>query len=93
VVWQYTFPSPLVSLAVAGEAAVVGLENGQVLRTADNGMTFTAVLGAGESPAIRFSDADHGVVTAGPDGNRRLFRTTDGGASWQPVGTPPATGR
>jgi hypothetical protein len=93
VVWQYTFASPLDSLAVTGEAAVVGLENGDVLRTTNNGMNFATVLRAGERPGIRFFDADHGILTAGPDHARQLFRTTDAGASWQPVKTPPPVGR
>jgi hypothetical protein len=93
LVWQYTFPSPLESLAVTGEAAIVGLENGDILRTADNGMTFATVLRAGERPGIRFFDPDHGLLTAGPERSRQLFRTTDAGVSWQPVKSPPGGGR
>jgi photosystem II stability/assembly factor-like uncharacterized protein len=88
VVWQQNFPSPLVSLAVTGEAAVVGLENGVVLRSTDNGMHFSDVLQTGGSPGIRFSDAQRGFVTAGPASGRRLFSTKDGGATWRALKLP-----
>jgi photosystem II stability/assembly factor-like uncharacterized protein len=88
VVWEHSFPSPVVSLAVTGDAAVVGLENGDVVRSGDNGLHFMPVLHTGANPELRFSDAQHGVATAGPEGARRLFRTGDGGASWQPLAGP-----
>jgi hypothetical protein len=88
LVWQYSFPSPLSSLAVTADAAVVTLDNGDVLRTIDNGMSFTAVLRTGESPGLRFSDPKHGLLTAGPPANRQLFTTRDGGATWQAVKPP-----
>ena len=88
VVWQHTFLSPVTSLAVTGKAAVVGLENGDVVRSLDNGMNFTTVLQAGSAPGIRFTDAENGVLLAGPPSDRRLFRTTDGGATWRAVATP-----
>jgi hypothetical protein len=40
------------------------------------------------NPALQFTDADHGVLTAGPPGSRQLFSTADGGATWQML-TPP----
>jgi photosystem II stability/assembly factor-like uncharacterized protein len=88
VVWQHTFASPLTSLAVTGQATVVGLENGDVSRSADNGMTFTPVLQAGVAPSIRFLDAEHGTALAGSPNERRLYRTTDGGVSWKAVAPP-----
>jgi hypothetical protein len=88
VVWQYTFPQPVVSLAVTGAAAVVTLENGDVLRTTDNGMQFSSVLQTGAVPQVVFSDADRGTLTAGPAGGRQLFRTADGGATWNPIAPP-----
>ncbi|HYT40082.1 MAG TPA: hypothetical protein VEN99_11255, partial [Acidimicrobiia bacterium] len=88
VVWQQSFPSPLASLAVTTDAAVVGLENGDVLRSADNGMHFSAVLETDGSPGIRFTDAQHGFVTTGPASGRRLFDTRDGGATWRPLRLP-----
>jgi hypothetical protein len=88
VVWQYSFPSPLASLAVTGAAAVVALENGDVLRTADNGMHFATVLRSGANPAVRLSDDEHGILTGGPAGARQLFSTTDGGATWKPLPPP-----
>jgi len=51
-------------------------------------MNFSTVLRAGTNPAVRFSDADHGIVTGGPSGRRQLFRTTDKGATWQRVKPP-----
>jgi len=89
VVWQHTFDSPLTSLAVTGQATVVGLENGDVGHSTDNGMTFTTVLQAGVAPGVRFLDADHGTVLAGSPSERRLYRTTDGGVTWKAV-SPPA---
>jgi hypothetical protein len=89
VVWQHTFASPLTSLAVTGQATVAGLENGDVSRSADNGITFTPVLRAGVAPSIRFLDAEHGTALAGSPNERRLYRTTDGGVTWKAV--PPPT--
>jgi photosystem II stability/assembly factor-like uncharacterized protein len=88
VVWQHTFPSVLTSLAVTGHATVVGLENGDVSHSVDNGMTFTPVLEAGVAPQIRFLDAEHGTVLAGSPAERRLYRTTDGGVMWKAVPPP-----
>jgi photosystem II stability/assembly factor-like uncharacterized protein len=88
VVWQYTFAFPVVSLGVTGQAAVVGLENGDVVRSADSGLSFSPVLHTGTGPAVHFTDADHGTLTAGPPGGRQLFRTTDTGATWSAVPPP-----
>ena len=89
VVWQRAFPSPLSSLVVTGQATLVGLENGEVLRSTDNGMTFAPVVQTGAAPGLRFTDAEQGTVLAGPPGQRALLRTGDGGETWQSV-TPPA---
>jgi hypothetical protein len=88
VVWEHTFPSPVTAIAVTDQAAVVALENGDVLRSIDNGMNFSTVLQAGAAPGVRFTDAEHGFVVAGAPADRRLFRTTDGGATWQPMRAP-----
>jgi photosystem II stability/assembly factor-like uncharacterized protein len=88
VVWQHTFPSPVTSLAVTGEAVVVTLENGDVVRSVDNGMEFPTILQVGAAPTVRFIDADHGILLSGPPGDRRVFRTTDGGAAWAAVTAP-----
>jgi hypothetical protein len=88
VVWHYAFAAPLASLAVGGSSAVVALDSGEVLRTTDNGMHFTPVLHTGANPALQFTDADHGVLTAGPAGGRQLFATADGGATWRPLALP-----
>jgi hypothetical protein len=88
VVWQHTFASPLTSLAVTGQATVVGLENGDVARSVDNGMTFSTVLQAGVAPGLRFLDAEHGTVLAGSPSERRLYRTNDGGVTWKAVTAP-----
>jgi hypothetical protein len=88
VVWQHTFVSQVTSLAVAGQGTVVALENGDVVRSTDNGMTFAPVLEAGAAPSLRFFDADHGTVLAGAASERHLFRTSAGGAMWRPVSPP-----
>ncbi len=88
VVWQHSFPSPVTSLAVTGQAVVVALENGDVVRSIDNGRSFPPVLQAGAAPNVRFSDAEAGILLSGPPGDRRLFRTVDGGASWRAVPAP-----
>ncbi len=88
VVWQHAFSSPVSTLAVAGSATVIGLENGDVIRSVDNGMNFTAVLQAGAAPSMRFSDAEHGTLLAGSPGERQLYRTSDGGATWRAVPPP-----
>lgn len=89
VVWQHTFPSPVSSLAVTGQATIVALENGDVLRSVDNGMTFTTAISVGVAPGIRFLDAEHGTVLGGSPGERRVYRTTDGGVTWKAVASPP----
>lgn len=88
VVWQSTFPSQVTSLAVTASAFVVTLENGDVVRSVDNGLQFPTVLQVGAAPTVRFTDAEHGILLAGSPGDRRLFRTTDGGASWDAVTAP-----
>jgi photosystem II stability/assembly factor-like uncharacterized protein len=89
VVWQQTFPSPVTSLAVVGDATVVGLENGDVTRSADTGRTFSTVLAAGAAPTVRFLDTQYGTVLAGSPGERRLYRTSDAGVTWRAVSPPP----
>ena len=88
VVWQHTLPSAVTSLAVAGSATVIGLENGDVIRSVDNGMTFGTVVQAGAAPSLRFADADRGTLLAGSPGERQLYRTGDGGATWAAVPPP-----
>ena len=88
VVWQHSFPSPVSALAVTGSATVIGLENGDVIRSVDNGMNFATVVQAGAAPSIRFADAERGTLLAGSPGERQLFRTGDGGATWRAVPPP-----
>lgn len=88
VVWQYSFRAAVTSLAVTAKAAVVALDNGDMMRTTDNGMSFAPVLNAGRAPTLQFVDAEHGVATGGPDAGRRLFRTADGGGTWAAVPLP-----
>lgn len=88
VVWQQTFPSPVSSLVVTGQATLVGLESGEVLRSTDNGMTFVNVAHAGVAPVIQFVDAERGIVLGGPPGRRHLFRTGDGGETWLLISPP-----
>jgi photosystem II stability/assembly factor-like uncharacterized protein len=89
VVWQQSFPSAVSTLAVTGSATVIGLENGDVLRSTDNGMSFGGVLQAGAAPSLRLSDAEHGTLLAGSPGERQLYRTSDGGVTWRVVPPPP----
>jgi photosystem II stability/assembly factor-like uncharacterized protein len=88
VVWQHTFPSPVTSLAVAGSATVIGLENGDVIRSTDGGVTFGTVPEAGAAPTLRFADTERGTLLAGSPGERQMYRTTDGGAMWKAVPPP-----
>ena len=88
VVWQHAFSSPVSALAVTGPATVIGLENGDVIRSVDNGMNFAAVLQAGAAPTMRFTDAEHGTLLAGAPGERQMYRTSDGGANWRAVPPP-----
>ena len=88
VVWQHTFPSAVSSLAVTGKATIVGLENGDVVRSVDNGMTFTTTVQAGVAPSLRFLDTDHGTALGGSPGERHLYRTADGGVTWKAVPPP-----
>lgn len=89
VVWQHSFSSPVSTLAVAGSATVIGLENGDVIRSVDNGMNFGGVLQAGAAPSMRFVDTERGTLLAGSPGERQLYRTSNGGATWQAVPPPP----
>ena len=47
------------------------------------------------APALSFVDAQHGYLLIAPErfanGDATVFATSDGGASWQPVGTAQAT--
>jgi hypothetical protein len=88
VVWQHTFPSALTSLAVTGQAVVLALENGDIVRSMDNGVDFSTVIQVGAAPGVRFTDREHGVLLAGPPSDRHLFRTADGGATWRTVAAP-----
>jgi photosystem II stability/assembly factor-like uncharacterized protein len=88
LVWQQTFPSPVVSLTVTSGAVLVGLENGNVLRSVDNGMHFSVVLETDSNPRLQFTDTQHGFVTAGPASGRRLFSTRDAGATWDALKVP-----
>jgi photosystem II stability/assembly factor-like uncharacterized protein len=88
VVWQQSFDSPPVSLAAAGDAAIVTLENGEVLRSVDNGVHFSTVLRTDGRPGIHFVDAQHGFITTRSPSGGRLFNTRDGGATWRAVKVP-----
>ena len=88
VVWQHTFPSTITSLAVTGQAVVIALENGDIVRSMDNGMAFSTVIQVGVAPGVRFTDREHGILLAGPPSDRRLFLTADGGATWRTVDPP-----
>jgi photosystem II stability/assembly factor-like uncharacterized protein len=50
---------------------------------------------AGTAPAVSFVDAQHGYLLIAPErlanGDATVFATSDGGASWQQVGTAPST--
>jgi photosystem II stability/assembly factor-like uncharacterized protein len=63
--------------------------NRAVLRTTDGGATFTsrAPLPAGGGPPndVEFTSASVGVAVTGLPPEGRIFRTTDGGASWAQV--------
>jgi photosystem II stability/assembly factor-like uncharacterized protein len=88
VVWQQSFDSPPVALAVAGDAAVVSLESGEVLRSVDNGMHFSTVLRTDGRPGIHFVDAQHGFITTRSPAGGRLFSTRDGGTTWRAANVP-----
>ena len=90
------FVSPSLGYAIAGGAgsaggAAAGAANtgGQLLRTADGGVTWAPVSGApANAQAVCFGGPRDGYV--GSPG--RIWRTTDGGTTWSPAFTePPAS--
>ena len=66
VVWQHTFPSAITSLAVTGQVVVLALENGDIVRSMDNGVAFSSAIQVGAAPGVRFTDGEHGILLAGP---------------------------
>ena len=80
--------SPLSTLAFANkDVGFLFRSDNSVLRTGDGGQRFsarTAVPGSGGGPPndAQFLNAENGVVVTGTDTLGKIFRTTDGGQSW-----------
>jgi photosystem II stability/assembly factor-like uncharacterized protein len=78
--------------AVTQDIAWAGGANGVVLKTTNNGFTWRNVgggaIGAEEIYAIDALDTTTAFVTTSPSASY-IFRTTDGGASWDTVFTQP----
>lgn len=81
-------PTTAVRSPSAGKAAVVGIADNGLLRTADAGATWTKVdlpgL-AGTLVQVAMNDAGLGIALAAP---QRAWATEDDGATWKPIPTP-----
>jgi photosystem II stability/assembly factor-like uncharacterized protein len=75
--------------AVNGRVAWVSGTGGTVLRTVDHGRTWQDVSPGGDTATLQFRDveaisAERAVVLSiGPGGDSRVYRTTDGGQTWR----------
>jgi hypothetical protein len=95
VLTEINCPEPVVaSYFVDPNVGYLFLRNGNVLRTADRGQTFSRVTaipttpesaggGTGVPADAIFSSPDAGIVFIA--GTNRAYRTTDAGQSWQPM--------
>jgi hypothetical protein len=90
LVWKQPLPAQLADMAVNDEAVFVAVDNGDVLVTRDNGHTFSTAVHAGERPTVSFTSNKHGIVVGGPEPNRHVLVTRDGGVTWQQMSLPAA---
>ena len=88
--------SPLAAMHFANDNVgfLIRLD-GSVLRTEDGGARFASraaipATGGGPPNDVWFTSPDNGVVVTGSDTLGRVYRTTDGGASWTEVATSAA---
>ncbi len=90
-------PVPNVSYPVAMEfvsasTGVVLTGTGTIFRTTDGAASWTQVVSAddvGELASVHFVDASTGYAA----GNQTWLKTSNGGASWQPLAIPPGANR
>jgi photosystem II stability/assembly factor-like uncharacterized protein len=86
--WKVTLEAGLMGLAVNPEQPDVVLATGPgILRSTDGGLTWERVmpLGQGAGPVAWAPSEPQTAYVVGFD--QALYKTTDGGQSWQPVGT------
>ena len=74
--------NPFASEHALGNSLWLSTSNGQVMQTADAGLTWTTTAGLGK---VVFEDALHGLAYGQNASGQQLFRTADGGVSWAPV--------
>ena len=91
-----TCGSPLAAMHFANkDVGYLVRADGSVLRTDDGGQRFTSRAGipassGGPPNDVWFTSPDTGVVGTGADSLGRIYRTTDGGASWNEAHTSQA---
>lgn len=77
LLWDVAYSSATNVVAVGGRYLPPG--GGIVVRSTDAGATWTTITGVG-GRAVDFADASTGTLV----GDKAIFRTIDGGASWLP---------
>jgi subtilisin family serine protease len=80
------------AIASLGDTLWVGTSNARILRSTNRGVTWTSALVAssGTIATVTFSTSTLGYCAVRPSGGQAatVYRTTDGGMTWTPVGMP-----
>lgn len=76
--------------AVSGNTIWFGTDMGRIFKSNDKGLTWTAYDSVYStdfaSDKFTFSDANKGILMI--EGTQKIYNTTDGGATWNPIVTP-----
>lgn len=75
---------------VSGNTIWFGTDRGRIFKSNDKGLTWTAYDSVYStdfaSDKFTFSDANKGILMI--EGTQKIYNTTDGGATWNPIVTP-----
>lgn len=76
--------------AVSGDTIWFGTDRGRIYKSNDKGLTWNAYDSVYStdfaSDKFTFSDANKGILMI--EGTQKIYNTTDGGATWNPIVTP-----